>query len=492
MNNEDYKSLPHSEETEKTVLGAILLDNELITQAAELLQPNDFYHWHYRHIFRAMLELAENRNPIDPILIGEELKKAERGQVIGVAEITQLTYGIPHFSDIKKYADILKENSLKRSVIKETNNLLMNVTDTENIKDLLNRYSEKFKKLSEKSGSNENLGFTFGELATLDLPPREEIMFGLGRGEVGIMNAVNNAGKTTVLRNLMVSLCTGKSFPPFGNFNLPKRVAFLDFEDSLSFLRNDLSKMLWNFTDADKARVNDNALLICDARINDEELSLSNSLHLFSITNRLRSFAPDLIIVDTISSAFQIRDENNNAEVRKFITRPLKTLAKDCNAALIASHHIGKAKIEEGYSKEASHKGRGASSFADMSRLVLNLEKDGVDETVKLICAKVKGTKFTDLKLKLNSESRWFEAIGESREVTNFSLLMEMFSDGKMYSTKDVVEEFDGVMSERLVKSNLNQAVKRNDLRKVRHGIYQDFTAWQNAGNGESAKVQIV
>ncbi len=65
-----------------------------------------------------------------------------------------------------------------------------------------------------------------------------------------------------------------------------------------------------------------------------------------------------------------------------------------------------------------------------------------------------------------------------------------MFSDGKEYSTKDVVEEFDGVMSERLLKSNLNQAVKRGDLMKVRHGFYQDLSARENAVKNESAKVQ--
>lgn len=110
----------------------------------------------------------------------------------------------------------------------------------------------------------------------------------------------------------------------------------------------------------------------------------------------------------------------------------------------------------------------------------MNLEKDSVDQTVSLVCAKVKGAKFTDLKLKLNVDNRWFESQGECREVTNYSLLIEMFADAREYSTKEVVEEFDGVMSVRNTKSYLNKAVENNDLKKIRHGIYQKVADRQN------------
>jgi hypothetical protein len=330
------------------------------------------------------------------------------------------------------------------------------------------------KELSDQENDYEKIGFTFGELVALDLPPREEIIFGLGRGEIGILNAVTNVGKTTLLRNLMISLCVGKPFQPFGNFSLPKRVAFLDFEDTLVFLRKDLTNMLDRFSDQEKARFNDNALLVCEYRDGqDEDLTLSKIGHLALLTQRLKNFAPDLIIVDTISSAFQIRNENDNAEVRRFIMRPLRQLAKDCNSALIATHHIGKPKSEEGQVKEASFRGRGASSMADLGRIILNLEKDSLGEFVILSCAKVKGTKFTDVKFKLNSVTRWFESQGESKEVTNYELILEMFADGNPYTTKEAVEEFDGVIAERTLKRLLDEAVKRNDLQKIKRGLYQ-------------------
>lgn len=453
MSENNFSEIPQNVEAEKAILGAIIVGNDETERVFERLKASDFYDLRNQQIFRAVKKIWRSGKPLDHIAIAHWAKTQNQlSNLVEVSDLGKVVHGIPPNYHIESSLEIVREISRKRSALRMAGNFLANAQDADDFDDLLNRYAENIGKISKQSSDVSAIGCTFGELSALDLLPREEIIFGLGRGEFGILNAINNVGKTTLLRNLMVSLCTGKPFPPFGNFNLPKRVAFLDFEDNLPFLRSDLSKMIAGFSDADKARLNDNALLICDVRINDEDLSLSNSFHLFSITNRLKSFAPDLIIIDTISSAFQIRDENSNAEVRNFITRPLKALAKDCNTALLAAHHIGKAKSEDGQIRESSHKGRGASSFADMSRLVLNFEKDAIDDTVKLICAKVKGAKFTDLKLKFDLESRWFEAIGEYREVTNYSLLMETFSDGNDYSTKEIVQEFDGIMSERLIK----------------------------------------
>jgi len=69
------KPLPSSEESERVILGAILLDNALIAQALEYLRAEDFYSPLNRRVFAAMIALFEKQRPIDPILIGEELKK---------------------------------------------------------------------------------------------------------------------------------------------------------------------------------------------------------------------------------------------------------------------------------------------------------------------------------------------------------------------------------------------------------------------------------
>ena len=118
------KPLPSSEESERAILGAILLDNALIAQAIEQLQPSDFYLPLHRQIFKAMIALFEQSQRIDPILIGEELKKEGiLDSIGGVSTVTNLTFGLPHFSDLTSYTKVVKDKSTVRNLIKVCNQI---------------------------------------------------------------------------------------------------------------------------------------------------------------------------------------------------------------------------------------------------------------------------------------------------------------------------------------------------------------------------------
>jgi replicative DNA helicase len=118
------KPLPSSADSERVILGAILLDNALVTQAIEQLKPDDFYQPLHRRIFKAMLSLFERGESIDPILIGEELKKdGQLDSVGGVAAITNLTIGLPHFSDLQSYTKVVREKAIVRNLVKACNQI---------------------------------------------------------------------------------------------------------------------------------------------------------------------------------------------------------------------------------------------------------------------------------------------------------------------------------------------------------------------------------
>lgn len=116
------KPLPSSEDAERAILGGILVDNGLIAEPAESLAPDDFYSPLNRRIFAAMLVLFAESKPIDPILIGEELKKHGPIDAIGgISTITNLSYGLPYFTDLGQYIEIVQKKKSLRDLIRAAN-----------------------------------------------------------------------------------------------------------------------------------------------------------------------------------------------------------------------------------------------------------------------------------------------------------------------------------------------------------------------------------
>src|SRR3989338_4572983 len=110
---------PHDEDAEQAVLGALLIDKEAITLVSELVKPDFFYNDINKYIYGAMLELYEKRMPVDILTLTSILKKKKQYSVIGGSEyLTSLANVVPTSSNIEHYARILKENQIRRSLIK--------------------------------------------------------------------------------------------------------------------------------------------------------------------------------------------------------------------------------------------------------------------------------------------------------------------------------------------------------------------------------------
>jgi replicative DNA helicase len=119
------RPLPHSAEAERAILGAILLDNNLMNQAITLLMPDHFYVHAHQFVYRAMLSLSAHGSEINPILLGEELRREEvLEQTGGVAFISELTYGLPHFTNIGAYAKVVRGKALRRQLIRVANKMI--------------------------------------------------------------------------------------------------------------------------------------------------------------------------------------------------------------------------------------------------------------------------------------------------------------------------------------------------------------------------------
>jgi replicative DNA helicase len=132
MATTDYSisTLPANVEAERSILGAILLDNFAYNQAAEHLRIEDFSLDSHRRIYSRMVDLAESSRPIDMITLIEELDRHKDLQAIGdVAYVSSLVDGVPDRPSIEHYVKIVRDKALLRGLIHAANTAIARAAD---------------------------------------------------------------------------------------------------------------------------------------------------------------------------------------------------------------------------------------------------------------------------------------------------------------------------------------------------------------------------
>ena len=118
------RSLPHNAEAERTVLGAILVDNAAFNSAAEILSRDDFHREGHRRIFTAMAALAEKSQPIDLVTLKDELSRASALEAVGgAAYLASLVDGVPRVTSVDQWSRIIKEKAVLRNLIHASNHI---------------------------------------------------------------------------------------------------------------------------------------------------------------------------------------------------------------------------------------------------------------------------------------------------------------------------------------------------------------------------------
>src|ERR1700678_349945 len=112
------RPLPHNLEAERSILGAILLDNHALNAAIEKVRSDDFFLPQHRQIFERMVQLGEKQQAIDIVTLMEDLsRRGELEAAGGIAYLSQLADGLPRITNVEHYARIVKEKSVLRSLI---------------------------------------------------------------------------------------------------------------------------------------------------------------------------------------------------------------------------------------------------------------------------------------------------------------------------------------------------------------------------------------
>ena len=111
------RPLPHNLEAERSILGAVLLDNHSLNAAVEKLRSEDFFLPQHRQIFQRMIQLAEHQQAIDVVTLMDDLaRRGELDSAGGVAYLSQLADGLPRATNVEHYARIVKEKSVLRNL----------------------------------------------------------------------------------------------------------------------------------------------------------------------------------------------------------------------------------------------------------------------------------------------------------------------------------------------------------------------------------------
>ncbi len=126
------RTLPHNLDAERSVLGAILLRNDAINAAVEVLQPEDFYREAHQLLLEHMIRLSERGAAIDLVTLAESLDRASALEKVGgPAYITRLVDGVPRTTNVEYYAQIVKEKATLRRLITEAGRIASDAYDAD-------------------------------------------------------------------------------------------------------------------------------------------------------------------------------------------------------------------------------------------------------------------------------------------------------------------------------------------------------------------------
>lgn len=122
---------PQNIDAEQSLLGALLIDKDSIVRVSELLRPNNFYRSEqHGHIYAAIQDLFDRREPIDLVTLTEELKrKGSFDKVGGSAYLATLVNSVPTSAHIEQYAKIIKDHSVRRNLIVQATKLIEKAYD---------------------------------------------------------------------------------------------------------------------------------------------------------------------------------------------------------------------------------------------------------------------------------------------------------------------------------------------------------------------------
>ena len=395
------KIMPHSTESEQSVLGAMLMDAEAINTASELITGEDFYNKQYGTIFDAMVELQHTGRPVDLVTLQEILKEKDvPPEVSSLTYVKEFIDTVPTSANVKTYANIVREKAVLRRLIRaneEISNLCY--SGKEKTDDILDKAEKKIFDVTQKRGASqfapieevvmtaldniEAAGKTKGSVTGIhsgfdDLDYRTA---GFHASEMILIAARPGVGKTAFALNIALNAAIGhkKTVALFelemSKESLVNRLLAMDSKVSGQKLKTgELSGSEWTALSEGAAEIARSAIYIDDnAAITPAELR-SKCRKLYAEKGL------DLVIIDYL----QLMNGNGKSDSRQQevsdISRSLKLLAKELKIPVIALSQLNR-KVEDRADKRPQLSDlRESGSIEQDADIVMFLHRDDKQE----------------------------------------------------------------------------------------------------------------
>ncbi|MEX2662722.1 MAG: replicative DNA helicase [Vicinamibacterales bacterium] len=358
------RTLPHNLEAEKSVLGAILIQNEAFNHAAELIDSKDFFRNAHSRIFEKMVVLSERGDAIDFITLKEELSKSgELETVGGPAYIASLADGVPRSANVEYYARIVKEKATLRNLIHSANKILVEAYEAEQEPDLLLDEAERsifaiaedriragfiplrdlvqtsfaqIEKLQQQKGMVTGVPTGFIDL--------DEMTSGLQPSDLVLVAARPSMGKTSFVLNIAQHIGTSTDMT-VGFFSLEMSKEQLFMRMLTSEARIDAHRFRTGYlNEKDYGRLSHALGTLAEAKVFIDDSASIGVLEMRAKARRLKAeHGLHLLVIDYIQlMQGRGRFESRQAEIAS-ISRSLKGLAKELNVPIVALSQLSRA-----------------------------------------------------------------------------------------------------------------------------------------------------
>jgi replicative DNA helicase len=358
------KPLPNNLDAERSVLGAILLDNNALNTAIENLRPEDFFLDQHRRVFTQMISLGEAQQAIDLITLTEELHRRGDLEASGGAPyLASLADGMPKVSNVEHYARIVNEKAMLRNLIHTTHNIQQRAFEGEDgadmildnaessifllaedrvkaglipVKDIVRDNFERLEKIFKEGKSITGIPTGYVEL--------DKLTSGLQPSELLILAARPSQGKTALALNLAENIAI-RAGQPVAIFSLEmskesllqRLVASVAQIDAHKFRTGHLNRNDWTSMTEALGVISNAPLWVDDA----------GSISVLEIGAKARRLKRDkglsLLIVDYLQLITARGRFGNRQEEVASISRGLKGLAKELQIPVLVLSQLTRA-----------------------------------------------------------------------------------------------------------------------------------------------------